>query len=713
MIKVGIIGTGFIAKEHAIAIASSGKAKLVAAADIVPERLEEFRTGWNIPRAYSSASDLIADADVDLVTIATPPASHVEFAISALDHGKYVLCEKPLAHSIDSAVQIVAAEARHPGRIAVSHQLRYEPSYRRLLWLCRNNWIGEPQSALIERHSYIPQSDPGKVGWGSWKATGGGVLITQLIHQLDILLLVMGQPVTVSAQIDTRYTEIESEDFVDATIRFASGALARCIGSVNSGRSDGQFSITGARGTVKASPDIVMDDPQRLAQALKEVDRALPDTRLASTSLLSRGLRFLSRRLGIAGKPELSPHGLLYGAIASNIEKRAPLPIPPKEALESLELCMAAYESAITGKEVALPLNSSTTVYGGVSKASYDERQCVRRVAPMAQPSGVKIVNGSTIRIGLIGLDTTHATTFTKILHDPSDPFHIPGAKVVAAYPGGSPDMDISISRVGGFISELRDRYGVRIMDAPEDVAEACDLVFILACDGRRHPALFRSVAGRGKPVFIDKPFAISRDAAGEIFALAKETKTLVFASSAYRYADELVNALESIRVSGEKVKSCCVRLWLPIQETQGRYFWYGIHGAEMLLAIMGRGVRAVSVSAEPDKDTFSVWHDDGRESSIVGSQNDGAFRVHIATDKRMIDIGIDSTSVSSRVLRAALDVLTEGRFPRLWRATAVGSVSGNPSFPAVHPAPEETLEVIGLLDASQRSYATKQIVAV
>src|SRR5438876_760040 len=128
MIRIGMIGTGLIAREHALAISMiHGSASLVAAADVVNEKLQTF---------------------------------------------------------------------------------------------C--SWIGEVQSALIERHSYIPHTSHGENGWwGLWKVAGGGVLMTQLIHELDLLLLAMGRPLSVSAAMDTCYTGIESEDYVEATIRFA------------------------------------------------------------------------------------------------------------------------------------------------------------------------------------------------------------------------------------------------------------------------------------------------------------------------------------------------------------------------------------------------------------------------------------------------------------------------------------------------------------
>ena len=198
-------------------------------------------------------------------------------------------------------------------------------------------------------------------------------------------------------------------------------------------------------------------------------------------------------------------------------------------------------------------------------------------------------------------------------------------------------------------------------------------------------------------------------------FTLAAETGTRVFASSAFRYADGIVNVLNSIQAAGERVKTCCVRYWLQIQETQGRYFWYGIHGAEMLRTIMGPGVREVEASCSADRDSITVWHDDGRQSSILGSRSDGTFRVTIETDKREIDVDLTSSmpSLSARVLWAALDVLTDGQFPKLWGATLAGSVSGPRPGRAFDPDGKETFEIVRLLDAAQRSYGSQQRVVV
>jgi predicted dehydrogenase len=718
MIRAGIIGTGLIAKGHAHAISLiQGNIGLVAAADIDSVRLNGFCDSFHVPRRYVSPNQLILDPEIDLIVVTTPPAAHEELVIAALENGKYVFCEKPLAHSLASAVRMAEVEARHPGRLAVSYQLRYELSYQRLIWLCANGWIGQIQSALIERHSYVPHANRGSDRWwGSWTIAGGGVLLTQVIHELDLLLLVMGRPSSVTAKMDTRYTNLESEDYFEARFQFEGGASARCLASVNSGQICGAFKIRGSKGSIGLPSGLELSDSTLVRRALAAVDEALPNTRMQPLSLFSRGVRFVGRRLGVQPKPTLTAHAILYQKIAQSINQGKSLPISPSDAMRSLELCFAAYEAALTGEEVVLPLASSSLVYRGVSKKDYDARQCNVR---MSQPRSARIVRVSgsrkQVRVGLVGLDTSHATSFASLLHDPENAFHIPGARVVAAYPGGSSDMPISISRVPGFKRQVEHAYGIPIVDSPEDVADLCDVVCILAADGRTHPALLRAVAGRCSSVFVDKPFGISTDDALGMFTDADRSGTHIFTSSAFRYADGLISALNSIRSSGERIQTCRVRYWLQIQETQGRYFWYGIHGSEMLLAIMGKGACAVEVSQNRDQETIVVWHEDGRQSRLVGSEHDGTFHVGIETDKRTleVDLGPSIPSLAARVLAAALDVLTEGRFPRLWNATAAGAISGDRPGRPWDPDREETLEVVGLLDAAQRSYLSKGRVAI
>jgi len=269
---------------------------------------------------------------------------------------------------------------------------------------------------------------------------------------------------------------------------------------------------------------------------------------------------------------------------------------------------------------------------------------------------------------------------------------------------------------VDGFTQELRGKHGIPIVDSPERVARESDVVFILSSDGRTHPALLRAVAGEGCRVFVDKPFAISVKDAEDMLAIARHTGTRLFAASAFRYADALVAALRDIRDMGETVKGCVVRFWLQVQETQGRYFWYGIHAAEMLSTCMGRGVAEVEVtSPSATQDRIQVRYADGREATLVGTTNDGTFAVELQTDRRKVavDLASSNPSLAARILWAALDNLAGDDYPRLWRATPQGSVRGERPGRPFDPTLEDTLETVRILEAAQESQRSGRKVVI
>src|SRR4051794_27040533 len=113
-----------------------------------------------------------------------------------------------------------------------------------------------------------------------------------------------------------------------------------------------------------------------------------------------------------------------------------------------------------------------------------------------------------SLRAGIIGLDTSHAVAFTQLLNDPHSKGELAGVRVVAAFPGGSPDIPSSRDRVGGYTKDLREKYGVEIVDSIEDLLKKVDVVLLESVDGRPHLAQARPVFQAHKPVFIDKPVA-------------------------------------------------------------------------------------------------------------------------------------------------------------------------------------------------------------
>jgi len=133
------------------------------------------------------------------------------------------------------------------------------------------------------------------------------------------------------------------------------------------------------------------------------------------------------------------------------------------------------------------------------------------------------------IRLGMIGLDTSHVTAFTKIINDPKNKT---GCRVVAAYPGGSPDIPASADRLEMFTNRMRDHFKVEIVSSIEELCQKVDGVLIESVDGRPHLKQARLVIAAGKPVFIDKPMAVSLADVMEIFQLAKENNVSCWSSS-------------------------------------------------------------------------------------------------------------------------------------------------------------------------------------
>ncbi|MCI0420183.1 MAG: Gfo/Idh/MocA family oxidoreductase [Acidobacteria bacterium] len=221
------------------------------------------------------------------------------------------------------------------------------------------------------------------------------------------------------------------------------------------------------------------------------------------------------------------------------------------------------------------------------------------------------------IRVGLIGLDTSHVIAFTKLLNDSSNPDHVPGARVVAAFKGGSPDIESSRTRIEGFTAELRDKWKVEIV---ADIATLCrkvDAVLLESVDGRPHLEQVKPVLAAKKPVFIDKPLAASYRDAREIARLAREAGVPWFSSSSLRFWDEtrrLKSAAAAGRILGSNVYGPA-----PTEPHHPDLMWYGIHAVEMLFTLMGPGCESVTrVNTEGTDIVTGKWKD-GRLGVVRG----------------------------------------------------------------------------------------------
>lgn len=202
-------------------------------------------------------------------------------------------------------------------------------------------------------------------------------------------------------------------------------------------------------------------------------------------------------------------------------------------------------------------------------------------------------VSDKPLRVGIIGLDTSHVTAFTQLLNDPSRADHVPGARIVAAFKGGSPDVEASRTRIEKFTAELRDKWGVELVGSIDELCRKVDVVLLESVDARSHLEQVRPVFAAKKRVFIDKPFAGSWRDAREIVRLARESGTPFFSSSSLRFASE-VQALKNNPKLGSTLGAFTYGP-SPIEKYIPDLFWYGIHGVEMLYTFMGPGCESVT----------------------------------------------------------------------------------------------------------------------
>ena len=219
------------------------------------------------------------------------------------------------------------------------------------------------------------------------------------------------------------------------------------------------------------------------------------------------------------------------------------------------------------------------------------------------------------IRVGIIGLDTSHAPAFTKLLNDESAADHVPGTRVVAAYPQGSEDIASSVSRVPAHTEAVKGQ-GVEIIDSIDALLPRVDAVLLESNDGRVHLRQAAAVLAAGKPVFIDKPLAGSLADAVAIFRLARHHGTPVFSSSALRFgaATQAVRGGSLGEVVGCDTYSPCA-----LEPTHPDLFWYGIHGCESLFTVMGTGCETVSRTTSDDVDLVTGRWRGGRLGTFRG----------------------------------------------------------------------------------------------
>ncbi|WOO39973.1 Gfo/Idh/MocA family oxidoreductase [Rubellicoccus peritrichatus] len=337
--KFGIIGTGMVADFHAKAIQAMDGGELFGVASSSYERAQPFVDKHKC-KAYASAEELLAQSELDIVTIATPSGAHYDPAMAAIAAGKHVIVEKPLEITTQRIDEMKSAAAQAGVTLAAILNRRFHPAMDAFKKAIDNGRFGRLTSASAYIKWYRNQAYYDSAAWrGTWALDGGGVLINQSIHTIDILLHLAGPVKSVQASTAClAHENIEVEDIGAALLEFENGALGVIEGSTCSWSKDGhpaRVQIAGTEGSV-----FLADDAFEIWDFMKEE----PDDAFVHANLMKGSAAGLG-----ANDPNamgFQQHQHNFEEVVQAIREGREPSTSVNDARRSVELIRAIYESA-------------------------------------------------------------------------------------------------------------------------------------------------------------------------------------------------------------------------------------------------------------------------------------------------------------------------------------------------------------------------------
>ena len=330
----GIIGAGKIAERQLVtAIAQAPDQALVAVMKRDRAEAARFAVQHNVSRFYDSVDALLADEEVKVVYVATPPHLHMAHTLQAAAAGKHILCEKPLALTSAQAQQMIDGCHAHGVQLMVCYYQRYNTRHQQIKALLTAGTIGQVTAVRINFSDYFPPTP------GYWHHTpaisGGGPLMDLGIHAIDLLRYLCGEVVEVTALVDTLAAASPVEDTATLLLKLANGAQAVITSHWSTASFEPQQSngleINGTLGTIQAAPLSAKDSAGTL--------RLLTAAGVQDFGVAAGGVR---------------PHVALLTAFGQALAEQTPAPIPGEEGLAGLRVIEAAYQSAQTGARVRI-----------------------------------------------------------------------------------------------------------------------------------------------------------------------------------------------------------------------------------------------------------------------------------------------------------------------------------------------------------------------
>lgn len=342
-IRFAVIGTGMIARFHAQAVQASEGAKLVAAYGRNAKTAKEFGESFGI-KTHASLEALLADPEIDAVTIATPTGDHGSVAIPAAKAGKHMLCEKPLDVTAEKADAIIRAAADHKVLLAPIFQSRYAENSVRIKKALVAGRFGKLLMASASIKWFRPQSYYDSSAWrGTYALDGGGCLMNQGIHFIDLLLHFAGDVAEVYGHAATMTHKMEAEDVAAAVLKFKSGAIGVIEGSTSTAPGfPAKVELCGERGSAILEADKITrweftdQDPMD-----EEIKKSMTGGNFGSGASDPKGI-------------SIEGHKKQIEELVRAIREKKPIATTGEEARRPIALINAIYASSQSGKPIRL-----------------------------------------------------------------------------------------------------------------------------------------------------------------------------------------------------------------------------------------------------------------------------------------------------------------------------------------------------------------------
>lgn len=333
--EVAVVGTGGIADIHAESIAKlADRAVIVAAVDPDTARLGAFAERWNVPGRYADLAVMLEEERPDIVELCTPPALHAVHTRTCLARGVTVVCEKPPALSLAELDGIAEAESAGDGHFAAVVQHRFGGRAQHLGELVANAQLGQPMVAVCNTLWYRPDSYFSAPWRGQWEVEGGGPTVGHGIHQMDLMLAILGPWQQVIAVADRRARQTDTEDVSAAIVTFGNGAIATVVNSLLSPRETSYLRFDFADATVE----------------LEHLYGYGDDHWAVTPSPGAEAHVMAAWNAGKTGRP--SGHASQLAAVLDALDAGAAPPVSAAEIRPTMELVTAIYASAFAGRPI-------------------------------------------------------------------------------------------------------------------------------------------------------------------------------------------------------------------------------------------------------------------------------------------------------------------------------------------------------------------------